>query len=52
MDIQMPIINGYEATAAIRAMENGSKIPIIALTAGTVKEAELVVAILNQEHLI
>lgn len=37
MDIQMPIKNGYEATAAIRAMNEGSRVPIIALTAGTLK---------------
>jgi PAS domain S-box-containing protein len=37
MDIQMPMVNGYEATAAIRSIENGNKVPIIALTAGTVK---------------
>ena len=34
MDIQMPIKNGYDATLAIRALKNGSKVPIIALTAG------------------
>ena len=37
MDIQMPMVNGYEATAAIRSIENGKLVPIIALTAGTVK---------------
>jgi PAS domain S-box-containing protein len=37
MDIQMPIMNGYEATKAIRAMEIGRHVPIIALTAGNVK---------------
>jgi CheY-like chemotaxis protein len=38
MDIQMPLMNGYEATEAIRALKSGKKIPIIAITAGTEKE--------------
>ncbi|QMW04457.1 PAS domain S-box protein [Spirosoma foliorum] len=37
MDIQMPVMNGYEATQRIRALEQDRHIPIIALTAGTVK---------------
>jgi PAS domain S-box-containing protein len=38
MDIQMPLINGYEATMEIRKMVSGKKVPIIAITAGTEKE--------------
>lgn len=37
MDVQMPEMNGYDATIAIRAIEIGKKVPIIALTAGTIK---------------
>ncbi len=37
MDIQMPIINGYEATRLIREISPHIHIPIIALTAGNVK---------------
>ncbi|MCC5939748.1 MAG: response regulator [Lunatimonas sp.] len=36
MDVQMPIMNGYETSRAIRNLENGVSIPILALTAGTV----------------
>jgi PAS domain S-box-containing protein len=35
MDIQMPELNGYEASKIIRSLSNGIHIPIIALTAGT-----------------
>ena len=38
MDIQMPIMNGYEATKEIRNFKTGSNIPIIAITAGTEKD--------------
>ena len=38
MDIQMPIMNGYEATEIIRNLKSGKNVPIIAITAGTEKE--------------
>lgn len=38
MDVQMPIMNGYEATAAIRKMKGPkSETPIIAMTANIIK---------------
>jgi CheY-like chemotaxis protein len=38
MDIEMPIMDGLEATPIIRTMENGRNIPIIALTAHSMPE--------------
>jgi CheY-like chemotaxis protein len=35
MDVQMPVMNGLEATTAIRKIEKNKRIPIIALSAGT-----------------
>lgn len=48
MDIQMPVMNGYEATRAIRALDRpDSKVtPIFALTANTFK-AEVDLALAN-----
>ena len=40
MDVQMPVMNGYDATRAIRALENPAlaSIPIIAMTANAFEE--------------
>ncbi len=38
MDIQMPVMNGYEATKAIRQMYPNNHIPIIALSANAFEE--------------
>lgn len=40
MDIQMPVMDGYQATEAIRSLDNekAKKVPIIAMTANAYKE--------------
>ena len=40
MDLQMPVMNGYEATTTIRAMEreDAGKVPIVAMTANAFLE--------------
>lgn len=38
MDIQMPVMDGYEATKAIRAMPGGDKVTIIAVSANAFED--------------
>ena len=40
MDINMPVVNGYEATAAIRAsgVKGAAEVPVVAMTANTFAE--------------
>ncbi len=40
MDVQMPIMNGYEATCQIRQTDRLAAIPIVALSAGAMRQQE------------
>ncbi len=38
MDMRMPVMDGYEATRQIKKIENGSNVPIIAITASAFED--------------
>ena len=40
MDIQMPIVDGEQATQEIREIDKDEKVPIVALTANVMREAK------------
>ncbi|MEQ9441076.1 MAG: CheR family methyltransferase [Cyclobacteriaceae bacterium] len=40
LDVRMPVMDGYQAARAMRALPNYVQIPILALTADTVQEVE------------
>lgn len=52
MDVQMPEMNGNEATAAIRKMEINNRVPIIALTAGTLIEEKEVCMVAGMDDFV
>lgn len=40
MDVEMPVMNGLDATRAIRALPNGSRIPIVGVSANAAPEEQ------------
>ena len=52
MDCQMPVMDGYEATRKIRDQDRFSDLPILALTANTMKgDKEKVMAVGMNDHI-
>lgn len=52
MDLQMPVMDGYEATKRIRQFPRFSKLPILAMTANAMKgDREKVLAAGMNDHI-
>jgi PAS domain S-box-containing protein len=52
MDLQMPVMDGFEAALAIRATEKGHELPIVAMTAAAmVKDKQATEAVGMNDHL-
>ncbi|MCE5231091.1 response regulator [bacterium] len=52
MDVQMPEMDGFQATAAIHALPNGRDIPIVAMTAhATIEERDHCLAVGMCDHI-
>ncbi|MBF0410923.1 MAG: response regulator [Candidatus Riflebacteria bacterium] len=52
MDMRMPVMDGYEATRCIQALENGKKTPIVAITASPFEDERSKIELLSMQGYI
>ncbi|MDH3972951.1 MAG: transporter substrate-binding domain-containing protein [Deltaproteobacteria bacterium] len=52
MDMRMPVMDGFKATAAIRSLPEGDKVKIIAITAGALKEQRKKIMEAGCDHVV